>query len=200
MQFEWAVTVDYRILSITTDYCLLLLKQLLRLLLIVHFTNSQEKFSNRAICCKIPSSESWLAYWPPSWYRVRPLLRPLLSVWCRPIVSIINSLSRSAIPLTLTDSSSQSSLGFIFAVLTVRVAIPIIMGANIGTSVTNTIVSLTQMGDRNEFRRAFAAATVHVRSLFIAFFNFHYMDRYQCAGHVQLAFGDHSLSCRDRIK
>ena len=52
------------------------------------------------------------------------------------------------------------------AVLTVRVAIPIIMGANIGTSVTNTIVSLTQMGDRNEFRRAFAAATVHVRSLF----------------------------------
>jgi Na+/phosphate symporter len=40
-------------------------------------------------------------------------------------------------------------------------AIPIIMGSNIGTSVTNTIVSFTQMGDRNEFRRAFAAATVH---------------------------------------
>lgn len=53
----------------------------------------------------------------------------------------------------------NSDLGF--PVLTVRVAIPIIMGANIGTSVTNTIVSLTQMGDRNEFRRAFAAATVH---------------------------------------
>lgn len=40
-------------------------------------------------------------------------------------------------------------------------AIPIIMGANIGTSVTNTIVSFTQISDRNEFRRAFAAATVH---------------------------------------
>ena len=35
------------------------------------------------------------------------------------------------------------------------------MGANIGTSVTNTIVSLMQASDRNEFRRAFAAATVH---------------------------------------
>ena len=35
------------------------------------------------------------------------------------------------------------------------------MGANIGTSVTNTIVSLTQSGDRNEFRRAFAGATIH---------------------------------------
>ena len=30
-----------------------------------------------------------------------------------------------------------------------------------GTSVTNTIVSLTQIGDRAEFSRAFAAATVH---------------------------------------
>ena len=50
---------------------------------------------------------------------------------------------------------------FFFVVLTVSLAIPIIMGANIGTSVTNTIVSFTQIGDRNEFRRAFAAATVH---------------------------------------
>lgn len=40
-------------------------------------------------------------------------------------------------------------------------AIPIIMGANIGTSVTNTIVSLAQSSNRNEFRRAFAGATVH---------------------------------------
>lgn len=35
------------------------------------------------------------------------------------------------------------------------------MGANIGTSITNTIVSLMQSTDRNQFRRAFAAATVH---------------------------------------
>ncbi|KAA0192744.1 hypothetical protein HAZT_HAZT008464 [Hyalella azteca] len=43
----------------------------------------------------------------------------------------------------------------------VRTAIPIIMGANIGTSVTNTLVSLGQMGNRDEFERAFAGATVH---------------------------------------
>ena len=35
------------------------------------------------------------------------------------------------------------------------------MGANIGTSVTNTIVAMGQVADRNEFRRAFAGATVH---------------------------------------
>ena len=40
-------------------------------------------------------------------------------------------------------------------------AIPIVMGANIGTSVTNILVSLGHAGERNEFRRAFAGATIH---------------------------------------
>lgn len=35
------------------------------------------------------------------------------------------------------------------------------MGANIGTSVTNTIVSMGHVKQRDEFRRAFAGATVH---------------------------------------
>lgn len=46
-------------------------------------------------------------------------------------------------------------------VFTVKHAIPVVMGANIGTSVTNTIVSLGQVTKKNEFRRAFAGATVH---------------------------------------
>ena len=36
-----------------------------------------------------------------------------------------------------------------------------VIGANIGTSVTNTIVSITQIGDRAEFERAFSCAVVH---------------------------------------
>ena len=40
-------------------------------------------------------------------------------------------------------------------------AIPMIMGANIGTTVTNTIVSLGHVNRENEFRRAFAASTIH---------------------------------------
>jgi sodium-dependent phosphate cotransporter len=36
-----------------------------------------------------------------------------------------------------------------------------IMGANIGTSVTNTIVAMGQMGDGDQLERAFAGATVH---------------------------------------
>jgi len=46
-------------------------------------------------------------------------------------------------------------------VLGVEPAIPIIMGSNVGTSVTNTLVALAQSADRDEYRRAFAAATVH---------------------------------------
>ena len=48
-----------------------------------------------------------------------------------------------------------------FPVLTVKLAVPIIMGANIGTSVTNTIVSMGQITNKDDFRRAFAGATVH---------------------------------------
>lgn len=43
----------------------------------------------------------------------------------------------------------------------VLVAIPVIMGANIGTTITNTLVSMGHVARRAEFRRAFAAATVH---------------------------------------
>ncbi|MCZ6621799.1 MAG: Na/Pi symporter, partial [Deltaproteobacteria bacterium] len=46
-------------------------------------------------------------------------------------------------------------------VLTVSNAIPIIMGANIGTSVTNTLVSLAHINRTLEFRRSFSASTVH---------------------------------------
>jgi len=40
-------------------------------------------------------------------------------------------------------------------------AVPIIMGANIGTSVTNTLVSLAHIRRRHEFRRSLAGAVVH---------------------------------------
>ena len=65
----------------------------------------------------------------------------------------------------LVQSSSTSTSIIITMVaaelLTVKQAISLVMGANIGTSVTSTIVALAQASERDEFRRAFAAATVH---------------------------------------
>ncbi len=45
--------------------------------------------------------------------------------------------------------------------LSIQGAIPIIMGANIGTTITNTIVSMGHITRKAEFRRAFAAAIIH---------------------------------------
>ena len=65
----------------------------------------------------------------------------------------------------LVQSSSASTSVIVGLVATkgisVDQAIPMIMGANIGTTVTNTLVSLGHMRQSNEFKRAFAAATVH---------------------------------------
>jgi sodium-dependent phosphate cotransporter len=68
---------------------------------------------------------------------------------------------------TLVQSSSvttASIVGFVAAPLNplpIANAIPMIMGANIGTTVTNTIASLAHMTRKEEFRRAFAVATCH---------------------------------------
>ncbi len=65
----------------------------------------------------------------------------------------------------LVQSSSASTSVIVGLVasqaLGVEQAVPMIMGANIGTTVTNTIVSLGHLRSSAEFKRAFAAATVH---------------------------------------
>ena len=68
---------------------------------------------------------------------------------------------------TLVQSSSVTTsliVGLVAAPenpLPIANAVPMIMGANIGTTVTNTIVSLAHMGRKEEFRRAFSVATCH---------------------------------------
>ncbi len=68
---------------------------------------------------------------------------------------------------TLVQSSSVTTsmiVGMVAAPenpLPLANAVPMIMGANIGTTVTATIVSLAHMGRRDEFQRAFATATCH---------------------------------------
>lgn len=65
----------------------------------------------------------------------------------------------------LVQSSSASTSVIVGLVasgaLGVDAAVPMVMGANIGTTVTNTLVSLGHVRRSDEFKRAFAAATVH---------------------------------------
>lgn len=71
----------------------------------------------------------------------------------------------------LVQSSSTVTsviVGLVAGGLPVHTAVPMIMGANIGTTVTNTLVSLGHITRPQEFRRAFAAATVHDMFNFLA--------------------------------
>ncbi len=68
---------------------------------------------------------------------------------------------------TLLQSSSVTTsliVGLVAAPvnpLPIANAVPMVMGANIGTTVTNTIVSMAHMGRKQEFYRAFSVATCH---------------------------------------
>jgi len=61
-----------------------------------------------------------------------------------------------------SSATTSTIVGLVAAgVLPVSDAVPMVMGANIGTTVTNTIVSLAHMRQSHEFELAFSAATMH---------------------------------------
>ena len=77
-----------------------------------------------------------------------------------PVMGLIIGMVSTAL---LQSSSTVTSIivAMVAGGLPITVAIPMIMGANIGTSITNTIVSLGHVANKEEFRRAFHAATIH---------------------------------------
>lgn len=76
----------------------------------------------------------------------------------------LSGLLIGTIATALIQSSSTVTsiiVGLVAGGLPVSIAIPMVMGANIGTTITNTIVSLGHVREGEEFRRAYAAATIH---------------------------------------
>ena len=89
------------------------------------------------------------------------LAETLIETTTNPLVGLFIGILATSI---VQSSSSTTSIvvGLVAGgALNVANAIPIVMGANIGTSVTNLLVSLTQIKRNIEFRRALAAAIVH---------------------------------------
>lgn len=87
--------------------------------------------------------------------------RSLFDVSSHPISSFMAGM----LATVLFQSSSVTTsiiVGLVGAgSISIGGAVPMIMGANLGTSVTNSIVSLAYAKDKVNFKRAFAAATVH---------------------------------------
>ncbi|MFC1654267.1 Na/Pi symporter [Myxococcota bacterium] len=87
--------------------------------------------------------------------------KQLLQVTDNPFVGLLIGILATSI---MQSSSTTTSIvvGMVAAgTLTISQAVPMIMGANIGTTITNTIVSMGHMRLRREFELAFAGATVH---------------------------------------
>ena len=79
-----------------------------------------------------------------------------------------NPLAALAVGILATVLAQSSSVttatlvGLVGAgVLSVGDAVPMIMGANVGTTITNTLASIGSIRRVEEFRRAFAGATMH---------------------------------------
>jgi sodium-dependent phosphate cotransporter len=85
----------------------------------------------------------------------------LIKTTTNPLVGLFIGILATSI---IQSSSSTTSIvvGLVAGgALNIANAIPIIMGANIGTSVTNTLASMTQINRSLEFKRSFSAAIVH---------------------------------------
>ncbi len=93
----------------------------------------------------------------------RDLVEGFFTATENPLVGLIVGL----LATTLVQSSSVTTsmiVGLVAAPgnpLPLANAVPMVMGANIGTTVTATIVSLAHIGRREEFERAFPVAICH---------------------------------------
>ncbi len=86
--------------------------------------------------------------------------KELFAFATNPFLALLIGILATAL---VQSSSTVTSVivGLVAGGLPIEAAIPMVMGANIGTTVTNTLVSLGHVRKKSEFRRAFAAATVH---------------------------------------
>nr|WP_100658767.1 Na/Pi symporter [Alteromonas flava] len=86
--------------------------------------------------------------------------KELFAFASNPIMGLIIGMVGTAL---IQSSSTVTSIivAMVAGGLPISIAIPMVMGANIGTSITNTIVSLGHIANKQEFQRAFNAATIH---------------------------------------
>ena len=85
----------------------------------------------------------------------------LFTVSSHPVISLFAGMLATAM-IQSSSTSTSIIVGLCSSgALSISGAVPMIMGANIGTSVTNTIVSMGYAKNRENLNKAFTAATVH---------------------------------------
>lgn len=87
--------------------------------------------------------------------------KTLFDVSSNPVIALFAGMLATAL-LQSSSTTTAIIVGLVSSgTMTIGGAVPMIMGANLGTSVTNTMVSLAYMKDSKNFKNAFSAATVH---------------------------------------
>ena len=78
-----------------------------------------------------------------------------------PFIGLFIGLLTTAIIQSSSTSTSMIVAAVASGAINIPEAVPMIMGANIGTTLTSTLVSLGFITSKNAFRKALAAGTVH---------------------------------------
>ncbi len=91
----------------------------------------------------------------------KPFAEVLVSSTSNPFIGLFVGVLATSLVQSSSATTSMVVCMVAAGTLSVRNAVPIVMGANIGTTVTNTLVSLGHITRKDEFRRAFPAAVVH---------------------------------------
>lgn len=77
-----------------------------------------------------------------------------------PVVGLMVGIAATSL-IQSSSTTTSITVGLVAGGLPLEIAVPIILGANVGTTLTNTLVSLGMVRDKAQFRRGFAAATIH---------------------------------------
>lgn len=85
----------------------------------------------------------------------------LMSTTENPFIGLVLGIVVTSIIQSSSTTTSIIVTMVAAGTLPLRSAIPMVMGANIGTTVTNTIVSFGYAGRKTEFERSFGASIVH---------------------------------------
>lgn len=91
---------------------------------------------------------------------IRATSNPFIGLFVGILVTAVLQSSSTTTSLVVAMVAG-GTLGDTADIDTISRAIPLIMGANIGTTVTSTIVSLGHIASKKEYRKAIAAATMH---------------------------------------
>jgi sodium-dependent phosphate cotransporter len=90
-----------------------------------------------------------------------PLVSGILGATSSPLLALVTGMLATSL---IQSSSTVTSLTVALVasgVLPVEMAVFVVMGSNVGTTVTNTVVAMGHVTRPEEFRRAMAGATVH---------------------------------------